>query len=139
VSVPARILLVDDEVDVQEVVADVLSEGGYHVEAVGSAAAALEALGRDAWDLVIADVRLGDRPGPELAREIVRRCPALSSRIIFITGDLSIAPDVSPVIRKPFSVDAVLDAVSAQLALGGGLRPSSDGRRAPPGALLPAS
>ncbi|MGH7390432.1 MAG: response regulator [Candidatus Rokuibacteriota bacterium] len=112
----ARILVVDDEVDVQEVVVDVLSEGGYQVEAVGSAAEALEALARDAWDLVIADVRLGDQPGPELAREIARRQPALSNRIIFVTGDLATAPDCAPVIRKPFTVDAVLDAVGERLS-----------------------
>ena len=115
-NTPARILIVDDEIDVQGVIADVLSEGGYHVEAVGSAAAALEAVGREVWDLVIADVRLADRPGPELAREIARRRPALSNRIIFFTGDLTTAPASAPVIFKPFTVDAVLDAVGAQLA-----------------------
>ena len=115
-SAAARILVVDDEVAVQGVMADVRSESGYHVEAVGSAAAALEALGRDAWDLVIADVRLGDRPGPELAREIARRQPALSNRIIFCTGDLTLAPTSAPVIYKPFSIDNVLEVVGARLS-----------------------
>lgn len=112
----ARILVVDDEIDVQEVVVEVLSEGGYQVEAVGSAAEALEALGRSAWDLVITDVRLGDQPGPELAREIARRRPALSNRIIFVTGDVAAALDHAPVIRKPFSLDDVLDAVGERLS-----------------------
>jgi DNA-binding NtrC family response regulator len=121
VSTRPRILVVDDEVDVQDVVADVLNDSGYQAQAVGSAAEALAVLDGNTWDLVIVDVRLGDRPGPELAREIVRRRPALAHRILFITGDLSVAPDVLPVIRKPFTMDTILDAVSVQL---GGARRS---------------
>lgn len=113
----ARILVVDDEEAVQGVVADVLSEGGYHVQTVGSAAAALEAVGREPWDLVVSDVRLTDRTGPELAREIVRRHPSLANRIIFLTGDAASAPRSAPVICKPFCVDAMLDVVGAQLAV----------------------
>ncbi len=127
-STPARILVVDDEAAVRDVVADVLGESGYLVETATSAAQALQALGHDPWDLVLVDVRLGDQPGPELAREILRQRPELAGRIIFVTGDLSTGPEVTPVIRKPFSVDTMLDAVRRQLALAGAVAGASHTR-----------
>ncbi|HEY7362878.1 MAG TPA: response regulator [Methylomirabilota bacterium] len=113
-----RILVVDDEVHVQAVVGDVLAEGGYDVDTVGSAQDALDAVDRRSYDAVICDVRLRGCHGQMLAAEMVRRRPRLANRILLITGesgDLR-ATLTLPVLAKPFSLDAILDAIRARLS-----------------------
>jgi DNA-binding response OmpR family regulator len=64
------ILLVEDDDDLREVMADALLADGHDVHAVGTAAAALDALAGGAFSLVLLDVGLG--PGPD-GVEICRR------------------------------------------------------------------
>ena len=112
----ARILVVDDEADVQEVVGDLLTAGGYEVEMAGTYEAALAAVGRHTFDLVISDLRLPGARGDRLVEEIVRRRPSLANRIILLTGEVVDVRSSLPVILKPFHLDAVLSAVEDRLA-----------------------
>ncbi len=111
-----RILVVDDEVDVRAVVGDTLTEDGYDVDTVGSSQAAIDAVDRHAYDAVICDVRLPDCRGEVLAAEMVRRRPRLANRIILMTGEGSDLRATLPVLAKPFSLDAILNAIRARLA-----------------------
>jgi DNA-binding response OmpR family regulator len=65
-----RIVVVDDDVAVAQLVAKELASLGYAVEAVGTAAAAIDALHRTPPDVVIADVMLPDMGGFQLCRAI---------------------------------------------------------------------
>jgi CheY-like chemotaxis protein len=112
---PGRILVVDDEVDVQDVVNDFLTEGGYQVDSVTTAQEALEAVARCPYDLIISDRRLPGVGGDALVAELVRRRPGLADRIILLTGDFAEVRGPLPVIRKPFDLEAVLHAVQARL------------------------
>lgn len=78
-----RILLIDDEVDVQDVVTEFLTAGGCEVDGVGTVQQALDAVTRRPYDLVISDRRLPGGGGDALAREIVCQRPGLADRIIF--------------------------------------------------------
>lgn len=111
-----RILVVEDQIDVRNVVGEVLAEGGYDVDAVGSSEAALEALARRPYDLVISDLRLPGLSGQTLVKELVRRWPGLAERIILLTGDAAEARGPLPVIRKPFTLEEILGAVEARLS-----------------------
>ncbi|HSF06689.1 MAG TPA: response regulator [Methylomirabilota bacterium] len=115
---PPRILVVDDEVDVQAVVGDVLAEDGYDVDTVGTSQDAIDAVDRCSYDAVLCDVRLPGCHGQMLAAEIVRRRPGLANRIILLTGESSDlrATLTLPVLAKPFSLDAILDAIRARLS-----------------------
>jgi DNA-binding response OmpR family regulator len=62
----ARILVVDDDVSVADLLAYVLETEGYEASAVPTAQAALELLGQERFDLVVLDVRLPDMPGDEM-------------------------------------------------------------------------
>jgi DNA-binding NtrC family response regulator len=110
-----RILVVDDELEIQEIVGELLTEVGYAVETVSSPEEALQAVARDSYDLVISDLRLPGCSGTTLVEEIMRRRPGLTNRIVLLTGELAGSTGRLPVIRKPFDVDAVLSVVQGQL------------------------
>jgi DNA-binding response OmpR family regulator len=112
----SRILVVDDEVHVRAVVGDALTEDGYDVDTVGTPQAAIDAVDRQTYDAVICDVHLPGCRGEMLAAEMVRRRPSLANRIILVTGAGSDVGGTLPVLAKPFSLDAILDAIRARLS-----------------------
>ena len=61
-----RILLVDDDRNIRKLLAINLAELGCEVEAVDSVPAGLQALEKGGWDLMLTDMRLGERKGLEL-------------------------------------------------------------------------
>ena len=62
----ARILVVDDEADIRELVQDILSEEGYVVDVAENAVAARAACARSAPDLVLLDIWMPDTDGISL-------------------------------------------------------------------------
>jgi len=70
-----RVLAVDDEADVREVIAAILEECGATVEIVDSAQAALGALSHQVPDVLIADIGMPGEDGYSLIRKI-RALPA---------------------------------------------------------------
>jgi DNA-binding NtrC family response regulator len=111
----SRILVVDDEPDVKELIGELLRTLGYEVETADSRAQALAAVGRSGFDLVVSDLHLADSSGAVLAAEIARDHPALAGRVILITGDPGAAPSTYPVIHKPFRLDQIARTIRAQL------------------------
>ena len=115
-----RILVVDDEVIVLELLAEVLASDGHAVETAESAAAALAVLARAPMDLVISDVRMPGMDGLALYREVERRLPALAQRFVWMTGG---SPDPEtmtlvkatglPILNKPFDLREVVRVVDA--------------------------
>ncbi|WP_119422855.1 ATP-binding response regulator [Desertibaculum subflavum] len=74
---PRRLLVVDDDADFAESLADILEVHGYAVEIVGSAAEAEAALGDDGPPVVMLDIRLGGTSGVDLLAELAARHPQL--------------------------------------------------------------
>ena len=105
----ARVLVVDDERSVGDVVARMLGVTGYDVLTAGSASEARELPGP--WDVLITDVRMPNTDGVALAGEIKAR------HILFISGyaaDGLVDPD-APFLQKPFSAAELTGAVQALL------------------------
>src|SRR4026209_2084711 len=65
-----RSLVVDDDADVRQVNADVLSRFGYRTETAADGAAAWGALQATSYDLLITDNNLPKVPGVELVKKI---------------------------------------------------------------------
>src|SRR5437660_748146 len=65
-----RLLIVDDDAELCSMLAEYLGPEGFITEAVGSGPAALERLGRDAFDLVVLDVMLPELSGFEVLRRV---------------------------------------------------------------------
>jgi CheY-like chemotaxis protein len=107
-----HILIVDDEVEIAETLAEILTRDGHRADIVDNGAAALEQLARQRYDLVLSDLRMPGLDGASIYGEIVRRHQRLAARTVFITGDMLsdsarrfLAASGRPALQKPF--DAV--------------------------------
>jgi len=69
----SRILIVDDSEFNRMVIREVLAESRCRIDEVGSAIDALEAIAKDAYDLILTDIRMPGMDGHALVREIRRR------------------------------------------------------------------
>jgi CheY-like chemotaxis protein len=109
-----RILVVDDEDEVREILAETLQDLGYVVMTAASGEEALPILGGDhGFDLVISDVRMPGMSGLELAEEIRRRWPSV--KLVLISGYF--LPQATPerVLKKPFHMKDLATIVRAEL------------------------
>jgi PAS domain S-box-containing protein len=119
----SRILVVDDESEVAELIRDLLESAGHEVAVAESGAVALELLDTARFDAIVSDLRMPDMDGAELWREVGRLHPALARRMMFITGD-TLSPGARdflgatgcPRLDKPFSKADLVAGVSALLA-----------------------
>ncbi|HEX5953263.1 MAG TPA: response regulator [Rhodanobacteraceae bacterium] len=116
----ARLLVVEDEAFLREVVAESLEETGYDVVAVGDGGAGLAALESDAsFDVLVSDIRLPGISGYELAAAGKALRPEL--KVILMTGYApSLPPELEPavyrVLQKPFRIDCLASVVADAIA-----------------------
>ncbi len=88
-GVAARVLIVDDDPDIREVVSAMLEAVGLDVVPVGSAEEALERVRAETFDLLVFDWNLPKMSGVELCR-VIRREPTISSLpVLFLTANAS--------------------------------------------------
>jgi two-component system NtrC family sensor kinase len=117
-----RILIVDDEVEIRETLAEILTAARHRVDTVASGREALERMAATSYDVVLTDIRMPDLDGRALYHEIERRWPGQGARVVFVTGDTLttasrdfVAECGRPVIEKPFLPSEVRRVV-AELA-----------------------
>jgi two-component system OmpR family response regulator len=118
-----RILVVDDEEHITELVAMGLGFNGFEVERVGSGRAALDAVEKHRPDLIVLDVMLPDLDGFEVARRL-RQAEGAGTRVpvIFLTARDATADKVEGLrigsddyVTKPFSIEELIERVKAVL------------------------
>ena len=117
-----RILVVDDEPDIVEMLDYNLRQAGYVVSTARTGEGALKELARDRPDLVLLDVMLPDVAGTEVCRRI-RRDPATASiPIVMITARnqeidrvVGLELGADDYVSKPFSVREIVLRVGAIL------------------------
>ena len=68
-TLKARILVVDDEVSIVEVLKALLKREGYRVKAAVTAEEALDCLRKEKFDLMISDIRMKPTDGLQLLHE----------------------------------------------------------------------
>jgi len=122
-TVPAgRILVVEDESTVAQLIVDVLREEGHQVEAAVDSQDGLTRISRAHYDLVICDLRMPRLDGPAFYEALVAAGSPVQNRIIFITGDTLaprtlefLEPRALPYLAKPFLVEELNLAVNHML------------------------
>jgi len=90
-ALPMRVLVVDDEARVGDLLRRELSDRGHAAEAVTSSQAALARLAETGFDLVVTDLRMAPPDGLALVAEIKRRWPATDVLLMTAYGDESTA------------------------------------------------
>jgi PAS domain S-box-containing protein len=113
-----RILAVEDEKKVQQLVNRILGSNGYRIDTVASAAEALALFCREEnnFDLLFTDVVLPDRSGLQLIDDLLARQPGLK---VLVTSGYTDHKSQWPLIRKrgfrflekPYNLDTLLETV----------------------------
>jgi DNA-binding NtrC family response regulator len=112
------ILVVEDELLIRFMLSDGLRDHGYHVIEACSADEALIVLETAMPDLIISDVRMpGSLDGMGLLALVRRTMPTLPVIITsaHLQSELALADGATQFIAKPYTMDLVLYAVSAEL------------------------
>ncbi len=115
-----RILVVDDEAEVREMLVTALQRRGFDAVAVESGLAALELLGRRQFDAVISDQTMPRMSGLDLMTRIHRHRPGLP--VILCTGysetldaDAARQAGAAAFLRKPIAADSLIDTLARLL------------------------
>jgi len=118
-----RVLVVDDESVIAQLIADVLGGEGFEVDTAPHGLAAHDRLANRTYDVILSDLRMPELDGFGLFREIERRYPDLLGRFVFITGTSEhtdyqgFIDDVKvPVLTKPFDMADLVAVVRGRLA-----------------------
>ncbi len=116
-----RLLLVDDNAPLRELVCEVLRDDGFEVVTAGDGAEALDLLRRgDAFDVVVLDDEMPRLTGRQLLSLL--RAEGCQMPVVLVSGSLELSRedcarlDVGPVVRKPLLLPQLADAI--RMALG---------------------
>jgi PAS domain S-box-containing protein len=109
IACPRKILVVDDEAEMRETLAEILSGAQHNVATASSGREALERMAAEHYDVILTDIRMPDLDGRALYQEIERRWPERAAHVVFVSGDTLAstlrefaAESGRPVIEKPF-------------------------------------
>jgi two-component system alkaline phosphatase synthesis response regulator PhoP len=122
-----RILVVDDEAHIVQVLSLKLRNAGYEVITAADGEEALEMALKDPPDLVITDFQMPFMTGLELCQALAANEPTTGIPVIMLTArgyalesdDLSLG-NIKDVLSKPFSPRAIVQQVQDILSGGGG-------------------
>jgi CheY-like chemotaxis protein len=123
----ARILVVDDDAAVREMMAAVVMRVGHSVDVAANGHDALAFLERAACDLIVCDLKMPVLDGVGLYEQIRNRWPALLGRLLFVSGSAAM-PEYADFLRtaqpyilpKPFAIAHLEEAVQRMLAVQSG-------------------
>ena len=122
-----RILLVEDMEVNREIATAILSNSGYHVDAVPDGADAISAVKSGKYDLVLMDVQMPGMDGIT-ATKILRSLPPPIGSIPIIAMTANVLPDqidgfikagMDGHVGKPFKPAKLIDAIESHIGLGG--------------------
>lgn len=115
-----KILLVEDDIDLNRTVEIYLTSEGYSVCPCFDGKEALDALGREQFDLVLTDIMMPNLDGFELAKTLREKNSQLP--IIFMTAkddkiskQLGFKLEIDDYITKPFDIDELVMRIRAVL------------------------
>ena len=117
----ARVLVVDDEADILELVREVLSDEGYDVDTALTGEAALAITRERRPDLILLDVKLPGADGWEVLAELRAAAGPQTPVVVMTAGfdaqDRALASGAQGYLGKPFDIDDLLRAVGAHVGL----------------------
>jgi len=120
---PKSILVVEDEPEIAATLVETLEHDGHTVDVASDGVAALDRVQSAHYDLIITDTKMPRMDGPAFYRELIRRLPIFTRRVVFVTGDLMdrdkrewLESTGCLTLAKPFDVNDVRRAVHRVLS-----------------------
>ena len=115
-----RILIVDDEPNIRDLLTTSLRFSGFSVQAVGNGAAAISAVLAEEPDLIVLDVMLPDMNGFSVTKRL--RSAGYTAPILFLTAKDDTQDKITGLtvggddyVTKPFSLDEIVARIKAIL------------------------
>ncbi|MGP1272659.1 MAG: response regulator [Phycisphaerales bacterium] len=122
-SDPVRVMLVDDEPHVTHIVSRKLQRLGYQTLVARDGAEALSAVGEFRPDVILSDLQMPQMDGLTLAERLAELEPTRETPILMISGRGFLLDEarvrrtnITEVIEKPFSIEAVVERIPRMLA-----------------------
>ncbi len=123
-TVPGRVLLVDDEEKILKTLGRALRDEGHHVTTASRALEGQRLLAEQSFDLLIIDYRMPDRNGMEVVKELVATTSdGERPAIVMMTAHGSVESAVEAMklgahdyLQKPFEIDELLLTARRALA-----------------------
>jgi DNA-binding response OmpR family regulator len=116
----SRIVVIDDDNGIREVLDLALTAEGYDVETAESGAAGLASLARRPADLVIADLKMPDIDGVGFCRAYARSSEGAGAVILMSAMPAQALdrglPGVVEVVTKPFDIEPFLELIAGAIA-----------------------
>jgi two-component system NtrC family sensor kinase len=121
----ARILIVDDEPEIVDMLREVIAPLASRVDCAATGLQALRLIRAHDYDLILSDLRMPDLDGPGLHSALVEQGEQKQERIVFMTGDVLdgrigrfLDEACLPVLEKPFTPSDARRVIAAALARG---------------------
>jgi CheY-like chemotaxis protein/HPt (histidine-containing phosphotransfer) domain-containing protein len=116
---PLRVLLAEDNVVNQKLALRLLEKLGYRADVVANGLEALEALGRQTYDLLLSDVQMPEMDGLEATRRILARWPegdrpwivAMTAEAMSGDRERCLEVGMNDYVTKPIRVDELVAAI----------------------------
>ena len=119
----SKILIVDDERGIRDLLTDILNLMGYETFAARDGNQAIDRLDEHEYDLIICDMKMPGLNGESLYNLIKATKPELADRIIFMTGDTVNAQTHGFLestgnlyVNKPFRIEEIRQCIRKSLA-----------------------
>ena len=117
-----RLLVLDDDLAMQRLIALLLGRHGYRVDVVSAGAQAIEKIKDTDYAALLLDLMTPTEGGLTVIRHLKEANPAMLSRVILVTGSppsvlRSVEGDVAAIIQKPFAAEEMLETVQRIVAL----------------------
>ncbi len=119
---PAKILVIDDEPEITEVIGAFLKSSGYDVVTENTAIVAVERVIDIKPDLILLDIMMAGMDGYQICEELKKRPDTRNIPVLFLTGkdsredsgkSFKVGGDMF--IKKPFSGDRLLEIINIVL------------------------
>lgn len=118
-----RILAVDDNEDILEVMKLILEDYGYEVTTLADGLMIFDVIDSSHPDLILLDVMLGNADGRELCRQLKLKEETHDIPVILVSASHQVAERLSvssgapdDFLAKPFDIDDLVEKVESHLA-----------------------
>lgn len=116
-----RILAVDDDNDILEVLQFILEDSGYQVNTLSDGHFLMETISETKPDLILLDIMLGTMDGRELCKALKQQLSTHNIPVIMISASHTVSKTVdqdggpNDFIAKPFDIGNLLSKIETQL------------------------
>ena len=116
-----RILAVDDDKDILELLQYILEDSGYDVDTLSDGSYLFEKIKAHMPDLILLDIMLGNTDGRQLCKDVKAKRETHNIPVILVSASHNVAVSMNQhggpdaFVAKPFDINELLDIIKLQL------------------------